>query len=98
MENNIISLLTMVEAFLFVGVYMYKIHKKKIETSALQDKTMISLIFYSMLGIIKYSLLLTERGTGYENLFSLMQNITFMVIAFCIGIEQHQRFKDNSTV
>lgn len=86
----------MVEAFIFIGFYMRKLHTKKVETSALQDKTMISIMFYAILGIVKYSLLLTGKGMGYEELFSLMQNITFMVIATCIGIELHQRFKDSA--
>lgn len=95
-SNTIIELLAMIEAFVYVSVYAYLQHKYNIETSAIQDKTTLTIIFSSFVGIIKGILIFTGKDycDPYIQLFSFMQGISLMVIATMIGIQINQDIKN----
>lgn len=90
------GLIFMFDAFAFVAWYALMCKRKHIATSALDDKIILTMLFSSFVGIIKYALLCKgiDHSEEHIQVFTFIQDSSLMVIATCLGLKMHQKLKD----
>ncbi len=95
-QSDCLSLAANIEILLFVGWYSWRLHKLEIETTASEDKIIITMLLYAFIGVSKYAYLLigNAQDDPRVDFLSLMGVICIMVVGACIGMSYHQRIKD----
>lgn len=96
MGTNWMGLIFMFDAFAFVAWYAIMCKRKHIITSALDDKIILTLLFSSFVGVIKYAMLCKGVQCSEEHIqvFTFIQDSSAMIVCTCLGAKIHQKIKD----
>ena len=95
MVTNVLGLMLMADAFIYLIFYAIKSHRLHIETTALSDKITLTLLLASFVGIIKYTLLLMGHNNCDEKiiLFDFIQVCSLAIVIMCVGLKLNQQSK-----
>lgn len=93
----ILAIITMpiyIEIFLFVGVWTVVSIRKDIPISSHDEKIIVCMITYSLLGISKSYLEYKLIHTDIQYVLNVLMGITIMAAATALGLKLRQRLKN----